>query len=379
MQHMRSPRNSSSGSLSMSHTWPSIFLRSALYWGCIVFVLSVCAPLHATSKQPAQASVTTPATIQQPLIRFAAVGDIMMGTENALPENDGAGLFADAKPFLVQRDVVFGNLESPLTNMGTPQKPVATGRFYVFRTPPRYGSYLKDAGFTMLSLANNHSNDYGPQGRAQTRAILKDHGIQHTGAVGQVAVQYVKGVRIAFIGLAPNLGCQNINDIPAVVKMVRREAQQPNSLVVVSFHGGAEGAAHLRLPDGPETYLGEKRGDLRRLAHAVIDAGAALVLGHGPHVPRGLEVYKGRLIAYSLGNFATSAGINIRGVTGLAPLLLADLALNGELVSMKIVSFRQEYNKGPKLDPTNEVASLIRALSKEMLAPKWEKALHKQE
>ena len=351
--------------------------RQALIMFCLAvqYLFSACA-LQAAGAQPtmqtAPEAYSEQAKPSSPnIIRFAAMGDIMMGTEGALPADGGAGFFRDVKPYLVGRDVVFGNLEGPLTDRGRPTKSAAAGRSYVFRTPPSYGAHLKDAGFTVLSLANNHANDYGPEGRAQTMAVLDTLGIKHTGAPGQITVQNVQGMRVAFIGLAPNTGCQNINDIQGAVALVHKALQTSHTLVMVSFHGGAEGAAHMRLPNGPEYYLGEKRGDLRRLAHAVIDAGAALVIGHGPHVPRGLEVYKGRLIAYSLGNFATAAGINVQGATGLAPLLLADLHPSGELADMKLISFRQQYKQGPKRDAANEAARTMLSLSDGMLAPQW--------
>jgi len=346
-------------------------VKPALIAICLVSVqlLAACVRPQALAQPPANASV------EQGVIRFAAMGDIMMGTENALPPCGGKDLFKDVKPYLTGRDVVFGNLEGPLTNHGKPTKIGARGRSYVFRTPPSYGAHLKDAGFTMVSLANNHVNDYGPQGRTQTVSVLEALGIKHTGAPGQITTQHVQGARVAFIGLAPNRGCQDINDIPGAAALVKKAAEPPGTLVVVTFHGGAEGAGHMRLPDGPEMYLGEKRGDLRKLSRAVIDAGADLVIGHGPHVPRGLEVYKDRLIAYSLGNFATAAGINVQGATGLAPLLLVDLRPSGELVHMEIVSFRQQHNKGPKLDASNEAAKVMTALSRGMLADKWAKTL----
>lgn len=304
-----------------------------------------------------------------PVIRFAAMGDIMLGTEEELPPDGGVGFFQDVKPYLVDRDVIFGNLEGPLTDLGEPTKDTSTGRSYVFRTPPSYGAHLKDAGFTMLSLANNHVNDYGPEGRQQTLDVLDSLGIGYTGAPGQISIQDLGSLRVAYIGLAPNSGCQDLNDIPGAAALVREAAGMPDTLVVVSVHGGAEGPQYMRVPDGPETFLGEDRGDLRRLSREVIDAGADLVIGHGPHVPRGVELYKDRLIAYSLGNFATAAGINVQGVNGLAPLLLADLSPDGTLLSMRIISFRQVRNEGPKLDPGDEAASVMRALSRELLAP----------
>ena len=190
-------------------------------------------------------------------------------------------------------------------------------------------------------------------------------GIAHTGAIGQITVFTAKnGREVAIIGLAPNRGCQNVNDIEGAVALVKKSlAEAPDRLVLVTFHGGAEGTAHMETPVGPEVYLGENRGDLVRLSHALIDAGAAAVIGHGPHVPRGIEIYKGHLVAYSLGNFATAAGINVSGATGLAPLLLADLAADGTVVDHSIVSFRQKMNQGPKLDKTGEAAKVMADLT----------------
>jgi hypothetical protein len=299
-----------------------------------------------------------------PALRVAAVGDIMMGTENLLPPDGAKGFFKDMAPLVEGYDVVLGNLEGPLTDRGAPTKVAAAGRSYCFRTPPSYGRNLADAGFNVVSLANNHANDYGPEGRAQTIEVLEELGIAHTGAPGQITEVARGGRRAAVIGLAPNRGCQSIGDIEGAAALVRQAVEaDPERMVLVTFHGGAEGTAHMVLPHGPETYLGEARGDLIRLAHAVIDAGAAAVIGHGPHVPRALEIYKGHLVAYSLGNFATASGINVSGATGLAPLLLFDLGADGRVLDYSIVSFRQQKNRGPRLDPSDEAAKVIGDLS----------------
>ncbi|MDR2405796.1 MAG: CapA family protein [Deltaproteobacteria bacterium] len=298
---------------------------------------------------------------------LAFMGDIMLGTENLLPPDGAKGFFTDVIPFLKDREIVFGNLEGPLTDRGSPTKDTSTGRSFCFRTPPSYGQILKDAGFNIMSLANNHAYDYGEAGRAQTVETLDALGIAHTGGPGEIAYMDVLGRSFAFIALAPNRGCQSINDIDGAVALVEKAlAKDPKTLVIVSMHGGAEGASHMVLPNGPETFMGENRGDLRRLSHTLIDHGAAMVIGHGPHVPRGAELYKDRLIAYSLGNFATASGINVKGASGLAPLLLAEMDAEGKTISYKIVSFRQEMNKGPKLDPTDEAAKVIADLSKKL-------------
>ena len=291
------------------------------------------------------------------VIRIAVMGDIMLGPEAS------ADPFAEVKPFLADRQVVIGNLEGPLTDRGAPTKVAEPGVAYVFRTPPGLVKHFSGAGFTVMNMANNHANDYGEAGAQQTREVLGQAGILYTGAPGEVARQQVGKTTVAVIGLAPNTGCQDINDIPAAAALVRQEAEKPDTLVIVTFHGGAEGSNRIFVPHGSESYLGENRGDLRKLGREMIDAGAHLVVGHGPHVPRGLELYKDRLIAYSLGNFATGNGLSVSGRGGLAPLLLVDLTVKGKLAEGKIVSFKQPQPGQTSLDQNNEAMKLMHALS----------------
>ena len=108
-----------------------------------------------------------------------------------------------------------------------------------------------------------------------------------------------------------------------------------HDIVIVSFHGGAEGADVTHVPFAEEEYYGEPRGDVVWFARGVVDAGADLVIGHGPHVVRGMERYKERLIAYSLGNFATYYGISVAGIKGIAPILTTTLDGEGHLSKAK--------------------------------------------
>ena len=158
------------------------------------------------------------------------------------------------------------------------------------------------AGFTVLSVANNHAYDYGPEGQAETIRALERAGLAHTGQVGQVTRLQEQPVRVAALGFGFYSTAESLLDIPRAARLVER-ADRWADIVLVTFHGGAEGSGASRVPRGMETYLGEQRGDLRSFSHAVVDAGADLVVGHGPHVLRGMEWYKERLIAYSLGNF----------------------------------------------------------------------------
>jgi len=309
-------------------------------------------------------------------ITFAAVGDVMLGssfpdeTGGLLPPDDGARLLDEVAPILRAADVAFGNLEGPLVDSGTSEKCARSrpGRCYAFRVPARYGRHLAAAGFDVLSVANNHAGDFGDAGRASTRAVLAANGIRWAGAPGEVARLEVRGARVALVAFSTSGGTNDVRDLPEAARIVTAAAADAD-LVVVSFHGGAEGADRQHVPPGREEFLGEDRGDLRAFARTVVDAGADLVLGHGPHVVRGMEVYRGRLVAYSLGNFATYGGMNLTGPNGLTLVLEARLAKDGTFVGGFIHPARQERPGGPLPDPSGAVVGLVRQLSEQDFGP----------
>ena len=135
-------------------------------------------------------------------------------------------------------------------------------------------------------------------------------------------------------------------------------------LIVVSFHGGAEGMGTDHVPGRQEIFLGEDRGNVKAFARACIEAGADIVYGHGPHLPRAIELYKGHLIAYSLGNFCTPQRIRLAGQLAYAPVLEATVNLvDGTFVKGKIHSFIQFKGVGPRVEVTHSVARRIRALT----------------
>ncbi len=303
-------------------------------------------------------------------IVITAVGDVMLGTTfpdasgGDLPPNDGADLLPEVTPFLKRGDVVFGNLEGPLTEGGISAKCAGKklGTCYAFRVPTRYGKYLKSAGFTVMGLANNHAMDFGAEGRASSRQVLDSMEIAHSGEIGDIARLTVKGLKIEVIAFATYPGAYNLLDLEEALQTIRA-ARAESHLVIVTFHGGAEGATHQHVLAGDETFLGEDRGDLRRFAHAAIDAGAQLVLGSGPHVVRAMEVYHGKLIAYSLGNFATYGPFNLNGENGLSLVLEAHLGMDGSFVRGQIYPVKQEKPGGPKLDPAMRIIPILRSLS----------------
>jgi hypothetical protein len=302
----------------------------------------------------------------------------MLGTtfpdESSLPPNDGASLLAEVTPFLKRGDVVYGNLEGPIIDGGVSAKcrGKKEGTCFAFRVPTRYGKYLKEAGFTAMGLANNHAMDFGLEGRASSRQVLDAVQITHTGEVGDIARLTVKGRKIAIIAFATYPGAYNFLDLDESLQTIRSLKAEAD-LVIVGFHGGAEGATHQHVLEGDETFLGEDRGDLRKFTHAAIDAGADMVLGSGPHVVRAMEIYKGKLIAYSLGNFATYGPFNLNAENGLSLVLEAHLAADGTFLRGKVYPVKQEKPGGPppggsslggpKMDAEMKILPVLRALS----------------
>ena len=149
----------------------------------------------------------------------------------------------------------------------------------------------------------------------------------------------------------------------ATVRGVLDSLRAMADIVVVSFHGGGEGKAFSHLPDSTERFLGEDRGSLRRFARFCIDNGADIVYGHGPHVVRCVEMYKGRFIAYSLGNFCTPYAISIMGLSGYAPVIVVRTDRRGRFLDGRIHPFIQRKGLGPRRDTTGVVVRQIRMLT----------------
>jgi len=188
-------------------------------------------------------------------------------------------------------------------------------------------------------------------------------GLARPGAVTGT-LELPDGTRVGLAGFSPNKGTASIHDLDGMSRIVS-DLRRTHDLVLVSFHGGAEGVQAMNLPFAEEEYYGEPRGDVVMIARRMVDAGADLVLGHGPHVVRAIERYEGRLIAYSMGNFATYYGISVAGLKGVAPILFATLDGEGRFIEGEIVSTRQIRPAGPTLDPENRALNLIRGLSAE--------------
>lgn len=301
-------------------------------------------------------------------ITIAAAGDIMLGTdypENHLPDDDGQSFLAEVTPVLSTADIAFGNLEGVLMDGGEPVKQCKDpDACYLFRSPTRYAFHLANAGFTVMSLANNHARDFGEEGRSASMKALDAAGIKHSGRNGDIALWPNGEVTAALIAFAPFTNSHPMLDLEGAKRQVEQLAATYD-LVIVSFHGGAEGVDAARLPFTTEYYYGEDRGDVVKFSRTLIEAGADLIIGHGPHVPRAMEIHEDKLIAYSLGNFATYYGISVNQAKGYAPILVATVDGNGRFISGEVVSAIQVRPGGPRLDEKHRAYEQIWELTQQ--------------
>lgn len=300
---------------------------------------------------------------------IAAVGDIMLGTSfpnnSTLAADSAKHSFDAALQDLRLADVTMGNLEGTLLDSGNPAhyKMHLKSKAYLFRMPSYYSGVLKNAGFNVLSLANNHIGDFGEKGRASTMHILDSVKIQHGGQLMHPSTVFtIKGVKYGFCSFAPNSQTLPILDLPNV-KLIIADLKSRCDIVIVSFHGGAEGIGAEHVNGKMESFVGEKRGNVRAFAHTAIDAGADMVLGNGPHVSRGMELYRNRLVSYSLGNFCTYKCVSVEGVCGLSSLLKVYINKKGEFLTGRLIAFKQTHANGLLRDSTNKVISRIKFLT----------------
>lgn len=302
-------------------------------------------------------------------LTIQAVGDVMLGSDypDAYFFPQGAAAYIQpVQTYWRAPDVVnLINLEGTLGGSDSESKGcknASAGTCYIFRMPASTADLLKSSNIHVATNANNHANDFGAGGRATSLRELQRVGIH---AVGQPAAAYadLPAQKLRAIGCSFHVGTLHcVNDREQIEGLIR-EGKSRGNLVVLTAHWGAEGMANAHVTRKDETYLGGYRGNPYQLAHGWIDLGADLVIGHGPHVPRAMELYKGRLIAYSLGNFATFGTFNVREWNGLAPLLRVELEADGKLKSGQIVSFRQTKQAPLQLDETSQAFKVIKQLT----------------
>lgn len=326
--------------------WRCMRVRAFLLAVLVVLVAAIGPGAAAQSADPAApgtgnasmaapgitdpASEPAPEPEPEPRLTLAAVGDLYLGGHlgRYILEKGPGYPWEGTRHILSAADLRLGNLEVMLSLKGE----VYTPKQYTLRADPRTVTALVDAGFNVVSLANNHAMDFGPIALAETIELLDRHGIAHSGAGANLAAARapayltVGGLRLAFLsysltypvefyagrskpGTAPGYESYLRVDIPAAKKQA--------DLVIVSFHWSGE------MLNFPKDYQ-------RNIGRLSIDLGASLVVGHHPHVLQGFEVYRGGLIAYSLGNFAFGS---LSSRVGDSAILLVDLDRQGPVTA----------------------------------------------
>lgn len=329
---------------------------------------------HAEVPAAVDSTVASAASTKAESLTFAFTGDIMTGTtfpdsvnNSHIPADEGRHLFENVKEILRRADIAAGNLEGVIAPIltGSPKKCKDPNLCYAFRMPEYMTVRIKDAGFDFLNVANNHSNDFGIEGLNSTLANLEESGMAYAGVAGRcpTAVIEKNGLKIGFASFAPGGYAPSVNDYSRLRSTVER-LRGDCDIIVVSMHAGAEGAGYSRTPEEEEIFHGEKRGNVRKFAHEAIDAGADIVWGHGPHVVRGAELYKNRIVMYSLGNFCTPYRMSLSGLCGEAPIAEIRVDSEGKFLDGKIHSFLQRHGAGPAADPAGKAALQIRNLSR---------------
>jgi hypothetical protein len=269
-------------------------------------------------------------------VTISAVGDTILGNTPDLPPDPGSYLDAVKTDLTKGAQIVFGNLEGTLTTAsGSKCGAAPSSDCFAFKNPPGYGRDLKQAGFTILNDANNHSHDFGAAGQAQTVQSIHAAGMAQTGLPGEITVVKANGTKVAFVAFAPYSWAANLLKLSTARTLIQR-ARQEAPVVVVYMHAGAEGSDADHVSGKEEIFLGEDRGNAEGFAHMAIDNGASLVIASGPHVLRGVQFYKGKLIAYSLGNFAGYSNFGTGGDLDLSAILHVTLSGAGKFESARL-------------------------------------------
>ncbi|MGC8765752.1 MAG: CapA family protein [Brevinematia bacterium] len=301
-----------------------------------------------------------------------AVGDTMTGSyfpEKRLPPDDGESSFRFINLYLTNNnpDILLANLEGVITLLKKPVKAIIPRRSYAFSLPTNTARILREAGFNVITYANNHARDFGDAGLLDTERYLLKEGILFTGRKGEFLSLEKNGIKVGIIAFSWHSWANNYKDLESSLKLIRK-VKISNDVVILSVHGGSEGEKAMYIPDGEEYLFNENRGNLYRFCRLAVDNGADLVIGHGPHVIRGIESYNGKLIAYSLGNFLTPV-MSTKGNKKYAFILSVTLDKKGNFLEGYVVPTRQysgnNFNGIPYYDEEKTSIKILQKLSRE--------------
>ena len=316
-----------------------------------------------TSTTTLPATTLPPTTTLPATVTISAVGDTELGNSPQVPSDPAAYLANMRAPLAAQ--IVFGNLEGTMYDgAGGSKCGAGSSECYAFKVPTSFAAAYKATGFTVMNSANNHSHDFGDPGLLSTSAALRSAGLVQAGLAGQMPVVRVGSIKVAFVDFAPYSNVNNMLDAGTAAALIRH-AHQVADVVVVYMHSGAEGSGADHVTRSTEYYVGEDRGNPYAFAHAAIDDGADLVIASGPHVLRGMEFYRGHLIAYSLGDFANYYDFGGGGDLALSGILHVTINAAGGFVSARFTSLLLTPAGQPHVDPHAAAAAFVNQLSRE--------------
>ena len=342
----------------------SFLTRSATLFHSFVLLGLFCGNIATVQAVACTTPSTTTSTFEP--VRMVFGGDIVLGNsfivEN-IPKEWEENYFSGVRSILKRADFAFGNFEDTLTNHDKTTKKTGTGRAYAFRSPPHYAGLLFQEGFRIVNVANNHAYDFGEIGFKDTLNNLKQAGIAVAGISDEAATHTVRGLSIAVLGFTYSNRFNTIFDMAAGAERVR-QAKAKGEYVIITFHAGAEGSPAIWHENEEELFMGENRGNSVAFSRAMIDAGADLVVGHGPHVLRAAECYQGKPIVYSLGNFVGVGGLSAKNFAAVSALLEVAVAQDGALQSINLIPLRFNEQKLPQLDPQEYGTRLVNHLGK---------------
>jgi hypothetical protein len=330
---------------------------------CCLHAAALLALLMSTS--PASSAST-----DKP-VRMVFGGDIVLGNSfvvEHIPREWEENYFAGVRSIIKRADIAIGNFEDTLTRHTKTSKNPASGRQFAFRSPPHYAGLLYQEGFRILNIANNHAFDFGDTGFRDTASNLQHAGIAVAGLRDEAATLSVRGLNIAVLGFSYSNRFIAVFDLEESANLIR-QAKAKGAYVIATFHAGAEGSPAIWHDNAEEMFMGENRGNTVAFSRAMIDAGADLVVGHGPHVLRSAECYQGKPIVYSLGNFVGVGGLSANNFAAVSALLEIEVAQDGTLQNMNLVPLLFNEQKLPQLDAKEYGTRLVNHLGKHARYP----------
>jgi hypothetical protein len=290
------------------------------------------------------------------VLTITDVGNMNFGTSGTYPPGGPGALLAGVTRHL-RSQLTLATLQTTLGSGGTTKCAVSppTVSCYAFQAPAAYAAAVRGAGFAAVNLAGGHADDAGRLGLKQTNAALQAAHLRYTGRPQQTTYMLRGGVRVALLGFAPYHYARNQLSVRDATAAVRQAAARA-PLVIVFMHSNGEG-------------VGTRGDDPIAFAHAMVRAGADLVLGSGPHALRGMQWYHRRLIAYSMGNFAGYYSLGLSGPGAQSAILRLRLRASGLFVGGLITPIRLVEPGMPLLDPARAEIGLLNSLSRSEFGP----------